>query len=178
MLEMYNDADDLMHLVEAPDFEGNDIFWYLDEYSLFDILDCRIMDKVIQKKWIGPYTLNSVFLDTSVSYTLLTDKFGIFATDRVFSEINLKMFNFDTRHRIHRYKFYPWMNSMFLRSQIELVIVFLLTAVFQNYLVDYQRSLSNARNYFFCYQLYIDDNNNLVDEGTKAHIRSKYSTID
>jgi hypothetical protein len=47
MLEMYNDADDLMHLVEAPDFEGNDIFWYLDEYSLFDILDCRIMDKVI-----------------------------------------------------------------------------------------------------------------------------------
>ena len=53
MLEMYNDADDLMHLVEAPDFEGNDIFWYLDEYSLFDILDSRIMDKVIQKKWIG-----------------------------------------------------------------------------------------------------------------------------
>jgi hypothetical protein len=87
MLEMYNDADDLMHLVETPDFEGNDIFWYLDEYSLFDILDSRIMDKVIQKKWIGPYTLNSVFLDTSVSYTLLTDKFGIFTTDRVFSEI-------------------------------------------------------------------------------------------
>ena len=45
------------------------------------------MNKVIQKKWIGPYTLNSVFLDTSVSYTLLTDKFGIFTTDRVFSEI-------------------------------------------------------------------------------------------
>jgi hypothetical protein len=50
---MYKDPEELMFLVEAPDFEGNDIFWYLDEYSLFSILDCRIMDRVIQKKWIG-----------------------------------------------------------------------------------------------------------------------------
>jgi hypothetical protein len=47
MLEMFNDPDELMVLVEQTDYEGNDCFWYLDEYDLYNILDSRIMDRVI-----------------------------------------------------------------------------------------------------------------------------------
>lgn len=44
---MYNDPDELMVLVEQTDYEGNDSFWYLDEFDLYNILDSRIMDRVI-----------------------------------------------------------------------------------------------------------------------------------
>ena len=47
MLEMYNDPDELQILLEGRDYDGNDIFWYLDEYNMYKILDCRIMDRVI-----------------------------------------------------------------------------------------------------------------------------------
>jgi hypothetical protein len=46
-LEIYNDPDELMILVEQRDYDGNDCFWYLDEYNLYSILDCRMMDRVI-----------------------------------------------------------------------------------------------------------------------------------
>lgn len=47
MLEMYNDPDELEILVDAIDYDGKDFFWYLDNFSLYKILDCRIMDRII-----------------------------------------------------------------------------------------------------------------------------------
>lgn len=113
---MYNDPDDVMILVEQTDYEGNDCFWYLDEYDLYSILDCRIMDRVIQKKWAGKFDLNAVMLDYSTSYTLLADKFSLFATDRVFSEISHEMFTLDRSDRTHPNKFHVWQCSMDLRN--------------------------------------------------------------
>lgn len=86
-LEIYNDPDELMILVEQRDYDGNDCFWYLDEYNLYSILDCRMMDRVIQKKWIGKYDVNSSLADYMTSYTVFNDKYTLFATDRVFDEI-------------------------------------------------------------------------------------------
>jgi len=40
-----------MHLVEQNDYEENDCFWYLDEFNIYAILDSRMMDRVITKKW-------------------------------------------------------------------------------------------------------------------------------
>jgi len=71
LLEMFNDPDELMILAESPDYQGNDCFWYLDEYDMYSILDCRIMDRLIQKKWNGKYTANAHIMDTSISFTLL-----------------------------------------------------------------------------------------------------------
>ena len=47
MLEMYNDPEDLQEMVEFTDYEGNDCFWYLDEFDMYGILDSRIMDRII-----------------------------------------------------------------------------------------------------------------------------------
>ena len=53
------------------------------------------MDRVIQNKWNGKYDITHSFLDGSIAYTLLQDQYGLYATDRVFSEIKIKMFNWD-----------------------------------------------------------------------------------
>jgi len=40
MLISYRDSDQLLFLIEQCDFEGHDLFWYLDELDLFKILGC------------------------------------------------------------------------------------------------------------------------------------------
>ena len=72
---MYNDPNELMVLVEQTDYEGNDSFWYLDEFDLYNILDSRIMDRVIQKKFTGKYETNVTIDDYSTGYTLMADKY-------------------------------------------------------------------------------------------------------
>ena len=47
MLEMFINPKDVLKMSEMTDYEGNDVFWYLDEYDLYNILDCRIMDRII-----------------------------------------------------------------------------------------------------------------------------------
>lgn len=90
-----------MILVEQTDYEGNDLFWYLDEYNLYGILDSRIMDQVIQKKWNGKYDINKTAYDYSTPYTLLVDKYKIFATDTIFSEIYLLVLTLDHSEWTH-----------------------------------------------------------------------------
>ena len=107
-LEMYTDPDEVMILVEQVDYEGHDLFWYLDEFDMYNILDCRIMDRVITKKWSGIYDLNAGILDYSISNILLKDKHALYATDRLFSELRHEIFNLDCSDKTHRYKFHVW----------------------------------------------------------------------
>jgi len=84
MLEMFNDPDEIMPLVEATDYKGKDIFYYLDEYDMYSILDCRIIDRVINKKWNGKYNINSSPLDDSISYAIFQNEYDVFSTDHIF----------------------------------------------------------------------------------------------
>ena len=92
MLEMFNHPDEIMPLVEATDYKGKDIFYYLDEYDMYSILDCRIIDRVINKKWNGKYNINSSPLDDSISYAILQNEYDVFSTDHIFKEIRIKLF--------------------------------------------------------------------------------------
>ena len=115
----------MMVLVELTDYDGNDCFWYLDEFDMYGLLDCRIMDRVIQKKWKGKYDINASIFDYSTSYVCLVDKHQIFATDRVFSELRHEMFTLNCSDKTHYFKMNVWMNSMNLRFQIDVSIVVL-----------------------------------------------------
>jgi len=59
------------------------------------------MDRVIQKKWTGKYDLNASVLNYSTSNTLLNDKYSLFATDRVFSELRHEIFKLDWSDKTH-----------------------------------------------------------------------------
>lgn len=74
-----------------------------------------MMDRVIQKKWIGKFDINSSILDYSTPQILMRDKHGLFATDRIFSELKLHILNSNWSERTHNYKFYVWQNSMQFR---------------------------------------------------------------
>jgi hypothetical protein len=112
MLEMYNDPEDLQEMVEFTDYEGNDCFWYLDEFDMYGILDSRIMDRIIQKKWQGIYDITSTIAEYSTSYIVFEDVYKIYATDRVFNEIRLEVCTLDRRDRVHYFKFWVWKYSM------------------------------------------------------------------
>ena len=131
IMEIYTDPDEMMILVEQTDYFGHDCLWYLDEYDMYSILDCRIMDRVIQKKWSGKYDINASILDYSTCSQLISDKYGLFATDRVFSELNHEMFHLDKSEKTHMFKFHCWKYSMQLRFQIEGLFVAILTFTFQ-----------------------------------------------
>jgi hypothetical protein len=130
-LEMYTDPEEMMILVEQVDYQGKNCFWYLDEYDLYSILDCRIMDRVIMKKWSGKFDINSSILDYSTCSQLIRDKHGLLATDRVFVELNHEMFKIDWSDKTHYFKFHVWKHSMILRFQIDFFFVILLTFYFQ-----------------------------------------------
>lgn len=121
MLEMYNDVGDLMRMCEATDYQGHDMFWYLDEYDLYNIMDCRIMDNIIQKKWNGKFEINATLQDYSTSVVMVMDKYGLFATDRVFDEMRFEMFTLDRHDLVHLLKYEVWKNSMMLRAMIDLI---------------------------------------------------------
>ena len=73
VLDIYNDPDEAYLIVSQQDFQGHDCFWYLDEYNLYNILNCRIMDQIIKKKWMGKHDINSSILDYSTLSNIMFD---------------------------------------------------------------------------------------------------------
>lgn len=118
-LNSYQDTEQLLFLIEQTDFNGKNCFWYMNEYALYEILSCRMLDKVILSKWQGKYELNSQIIDNSTSFCLLNDSLGIYATDNVFLELYFKIFTIDRSNKTHQFKFRVWLDSMELRSKIE-----------------------------------------------------------
>lgn len=147
LLEIYNDVDELMYMVQQNDYEENDCFWYLDEYNIYSILDSRMMDRVISKKWQGRFDINSSFLDYSVSSVLYHDRFGLFASDRLFSELRHELRNFDRKDQTHQFKFHVWQNSMELRFNIDLTLTFIISGLHVFFLNNYNSSMLDATDY-------------------------------
>ena len=107
-LEIYNDPEELMLMVEQIDYQGHDCFWYLDEYNLYNILDSRMMDRVISKKWSGRFDINTNIMNNSTASMLYRDKFHLYATHRCFSELSFEVFDFDRSDSTHYFKFHLW----------------------------------------------------------------------
>lgn len=99
-------------MIEMKDYDGHNLFWYLDKYDIFGILDCRILDRIINHKWNGPYEINSTIADYSTSYTILRDQLNIFSSDRWFQETMLDMLTFERSNQVHSFKYQVWKRSM------------------------------------------------------------------
>ena len=62
-----------MRLFTNPDYDGHNLFWYFDEFDLYEALNCRILDRIIVQKWYGKYDIDASFADFSTSYTMILD---------------------------------------------------------------------------------------------------------
>ena len=47
ILDIYKDPEEMIHIMEIPDFEGRNCYWYFSNYDLYKVLDAKIMDKFI-----------------------------------------------------------------------------------------------------------------------------------
>ena len=73
VLETYQDLEELEPILELPDYAGRDCFWYFQQYTLYHVLDVKIMDKFVQERWEGCSDVNCSMLEYSLSYQILTD---------------------------------------------------------------------------------------------------------
>ena len=112
MLEIYQDPDSLMRMCEMPDYSGKNIFWYLDEYDMYGLLNSRIVERIICNKWNGIYDLNASLADYSTGFVVGQDRNKIFASERWLSEINYEMFTIDRSNLVHGFKYAVWKHSM------------------------------------------------------------------
>lgn len=108
-------------MCEMPDYMGKNIFWYLDEYELYDLLNSRIMERIIRNKWNGIYDVNALFIDYSTGFVVGQDANKIFASERWLREMRYEMFTLNRNTLVHGFKFNVWKHSMMLRGMIDLI---------------------------------------------------------
>ena len=101
------------------------------------MLDCRILDRIIQNKWNGKYDINASFADYSTGFTMLKDQHNIFISDLVFQEISYEMFTLSRGHTVHNFKFEVWKHSMQLRAMMDLTFQLFVTFYFQSGLINF-----------------------------------------
>jgi len=61
-----------MFLVEQKDIHGHDCLWYLDEFDLYQLLNHRIIDNIMQEYWLGKKVdITASVLDYSTPYNII-----------------------------------------------------------------------------------------------------------
>jgi hypothetical protein len=55
----------------------------MQNYSLYGLLDSKIMDKFIYDKWRGRIEFNSTIMDYSTAYNLFNDPHKLFQSDKL-----------------------------------------------------------------------------------------------
>ena len=98
MLEMYIDPIEVLKLCDMVDYDGHNVFWYLDQFSLYNVLDCRILDRIIQNKWNGQFDINAAFADYSTGFVMCKDAHNIFVSALVLQEVQYEMFTLNRGH--------------------------------------------------------------------------------
>ena len=68
IMEVYKDPNEIIDLMENQDIDGHSSFFYMQKYSLYHILDSKIMDKFIYDKWRGRVEFNASIMDYSSAY--------------------------------------------------------------------------------------------------------------
>ena len=75
-LDIYDSPRQIESLIEQPDLEGRDCFWYLLKYEMYQVLDTKIFDRYVTHKWDGWLEINSSFLEFSTAYVFLRNRHG------------------------------------------------------------------------------------------------------
>lgn len=148
LVNSYTDSKDLLFLLLQRDFDGNNAFWYFDEFEMFEIMRCQIMDTIIRDTWMGHISINSQILDSSTSYSVLFDKYKLFTSNNIFKEIMHTMLEYDFREKTHIFKFHNWIHSSHLRFHIEAMFHILLAFISQWYISLYIPKFHESRHHF------------------------------
>ena len=68
IIDVYKNPNEIIDLMENQDIDGHNCFFYMQKYSLYNILNSKIMDKFIYDKWRGRIEFNASIMDYSSAY--------------------------------------------------------------------------------------------------------------
>lgn len=144
ILQVYKDPDELIPLLEKPDYEGRDCFWYFSKYEMYMVLDAPIMHKFITKKWKGRLTINTSVFECSTPFNMMSDKKGFYHRNWLSTNLFKEICSPSKHDKIHMFKFYSWKRSMMLRNYLDSTIVFFLTIIFLVYIQRFNNEISDS----------------------------------
>lgn len=146
MLSSYKDSKKLLYLIQQKDYTNHNLFWYMDEYDLFEILDCQIIDQVIQKLWNGEHvSINCDVLEYSTAYNVLMDKFKLYTSESLFMHLQREIFNFKKyKEMTHQFKFEVWKQSIGIRVKFEIATITVYTILFQYWVSAFNIDMNRA----------------------------------
>jgi hypothetical protein len=146
-MDTFSEPNEVRHMIEMEDYEGHNMFWYLSSFDMYDLLNCRILDRIINGMWTGPFEINASIADYSTSYMLMRDKHDIFAKEHWFQETLHEMLTLDRSHQVHLFKFEVWKMSMMLRGMLDMAFSLFIVIWFQVGLIDYAHLLLEAKKF-------------------------------
>ena len=86
-IDVYKDPNEIINLMENQDIDGHNCFYYMQKYSLYYILDSKIMDKFIYDKWRGRVEFNATLMHYSSAYNLYNDPHKLYQTDKLLDQL-------------------------------------------------------------------------------------------
>lgn len=69
-INVYQEPEKLAELIEPHDFEGKSCLWYIDKYQMNKILNTKIMDVYINRRWTGNVQTNASLFKFSTCHFL------------------------------------------------------------------------------------------------------------
>lgn len=131
VMETFHSPQDVAPLLERNDLLGNDGYWYLNEFSFYEVMNTRLFDMLVNEKWAGRVEITHSLLDFSTSY-LLFSAHGIFSSNRnIFAKFCTHYARVCSTQRVHSFKLAVWKHSMRMRFLVEASFALLLITLFQ-----------------------------------------------
>ena len=117
---------------------NRDSVYYLERVDAFEIMETHILDRVMQEYWQSNLDASGSFLGASTAFGILTRSKDSFTSNQDFDyELENRFYKRRDTEKIqpHRFNFVVVRRSMQTRYFFEIVLFFLLVAVFQYYLL-------------------------------------------
>lgn len=143
-LDIYDSPRQIESLIEQPDLEGRDCFWYLLKYEMYQVLDTKIFDRYVTHKWDGWLEINSSFLEFSTAYVFLRNKHGAMLRPDLFHAFQEEIFENKKKDRTHQFQLKVWKHSMRYRFLLDTVFTMFLTLFFQVFIDKYTTEIHKA----------------------------------
>ena len=130
IMETFKNPSDLFPIMELRDHDGRDIFYYLQQFRMFGLLDTKIMDRIITDKWEGKHVTGGSMLEYSTSWQLMGDRLKLYEEEDMFEWLGKKTFVMQKGELNHGYKYRSWKFSMSMRNLIQLLFAVSYTILF------------------------------------------------
>jgi hypothetical protein len=71
IINSFKESDELKLVLKQNDLYGRDLLWYISEHGIYEILDTKVMDRILQDFWNSNIDVTGNFFECSSSYQII-----------------------------------------------------------------------------------------------------------